>query len=42
LSTAIIAMADQGAASCFSVGSVAGTYDEIYLPRIFIPWANRA
>ena len=33
-------MADQGAASCFSVGSVAGTYDEIYLPRIFIPWAR--
>ncbi len=26
--------------SCFSVGSVAGTYDEIYLPRIFIPWAR--
>lgn len=33
-------MADQGAASCFSVGSVAGTYDEIYVPRIFIPWAR--
>lgn len=31
---------DPGAASCFSVGSVAGTYDEIYLPRIFIPWAK--
>jgi ubiquinone/menaquinone biosynthesis C-methylase UbiE len=31
---------DLGAASCFSVGSVAGTYDEIYLPRIFIPWAR--
>jgi SAM-dependent methyltransferase len=33
-------MPDQGAASCFSVGSVAGRYDEIYLPRIFIPWAR--
>jgi ubiquinone/menaquinone biosynthesis C-methylase UbiE len=27
-------------ASCFSVGSIAGAYDEIYLPRIFIPWAR--
>src|ERR1700687_1153800 len=34
-----IAVADQVRASCFSVGSVAATYDEIYLPRIFIPWA---
>ena len=25
--------------SCFSVGSVASAYDDIYLPRIFIPWA---
>src|SRR5260370_1582247 len=33
-------MPDQGAASCFSVVSVAGAYDEIYLPRIFIPWAR--
>lgn len=33
-------MADQGAASCFSVGSIAGTYDDIYVPRIFIPWAR--
>jgi SAM-dependent methyltransferase len=31
---------DPRAASCFSVGSVAGTYDEIYVPRIFIPWAR--
>jgi SAM-dependent methyltransferase len=31
---------ERAAASCFSVGSVAGTYDEIYLPRIFIPWAR--
>lgn len=38
--TAIIAVADQGRASCFSVGSVAATYDDIYLPRIFIPWAR--
>src|SRR6202022_3546762 len=40
LLTAIIAVADQGRASCFSVGSVAATYDDIYLPRIFIPWAS--
>jgi SAM-dependent methyltransferase len=33
-------MADEPIASCFSVGSVAGVYDEIYLPRIFIPWAK--
>jgi ubiquinone/menaquinone biosynthesis C-methylase UbiE len=26
--------------SFFSVGSVAGAYDDIYLPRIFIPWAR--
>jgi SAM-dependent methyltransferase len=26
--------------SCFSVGSIAGTYEEIYVPRIFIPWAR--
>jgi SAM-dependent methyltransferase len=38
--TATITVPDQGAASCFSVGSVAGAYDEIYLPRIFIPWAR--
>jgi ubiquinone/menaquinone biosynthesis C-methylase UbiE len=40
LLTAITAVADPGGASCFSVGSVAGTYDEIYLPRIFIPWGR--
>jgi SAM-dependent methyltransferase len=33
-------MADQRVFSCFSVGSVAGTYDEVYVPRIFIPWAR--
>ncbi len=33
-------MDDARALSCFSVGSVAGAYDEIYLPRIFIPWAR--
>lgn len=33
-------MADEGRASCFSVGSVAASYDEIYLPRIFIPWGR--
>jgi ubiquinone/menaquinone biosynthesis C-methylase UbiE len=25
---------------CFSIGSVAATYEEIYVPRIFIPWAR--
>ncbi len=33
-------MDEARAASCFSVGSVAGVYDDIYLPRIFIPWAK--
>jgi ubiquinone/menaquinone biosynthesis C-methylase UbiE len=33
-------MDDPRAVSCFSVGSVAGAYDDIYLPRIFIPWAR--
>jgi ubiquinone/menaquinone biosynthesis C-methylase UbiE len=32
--------ADERVFSCFSVGSVAGTYDEIYVPRIFVPWAR--
>lgn len=40
LLTATTAVADHGAASCFSVGSIAGTYDDIYVPRIFIPWAR--
>jgi ubiquinone/menaquinone biosynthesis C-methylase UbiE len=38
--TGTTAVAEEGAASCFSVGSVAGTYDEIYVPRIFNPWAR--
>ena len=33
-------MADDPVGSCFSVGSVAGVYEEIYVPRIFIPWAK--
>jgi ubiquinone/menaquinone biosynthesis C-methylase UbiE len=33
-------VADLRAVSCFSVGSVAGIYDDIYVPRIFIPWAS--
>jgi ubiquinone/menaquinone biosynthesis C-methylase UbiE len=33
-------MDDPRPVSCFSVGSVAGAYDDIYLPRIFIPWAE--
>jgi len=33
-------MDDARSVSCFSVGSVAGAYDDIYLPRIFIPWAR--
>ena len=32
--------ADQRAVSRFSVRSVVSAYDEIYLPRIFIPWAR--
>jgi SAM-dependent methyltransferase len=40
LSTGIIAVADQRTFTCFSVGSVAGTYQEIFVPRIFIPWAR--
>ncbi len=40
MSTVIIAVAEQPPVSCFSVGSVAGAYDEIYLPRLFIPWAR--
>src|ERR1700687_3220790 len=35
-----IAAADERTFSCFSIGSIAGTYDEIYVPRIFIPWAR--
>jgi SAM-dependent methyltransferase len=38
--TGTIADSDERTFSCFSVGSVAGTYDEIYVPRIFIPWAR--
>lgn len=33
-------MADERTFTCFSVGSIAGTYQEIYVPRIFIPWAR--
>src|SRR5713226_4944728 len=33
-------MADEPVASCFSLGGVASAYEEIYLPRIFIPWAR--
>lgn len=33
-------MDEQSPVSCFSVGSVAGAYDDIYLPRLFIPWAR--
>src|ERR1700730_3597108 len=40
LSRDTTAMADQRGASCFSVGSVAGTYDDIYVPPIFIPCAG--
>jgi len=25
---------------CFSVASVAGVYDDIYVPHIFIPWGR--
>lgn len=40
MSTGIIAVADERTFTCFSVGSIAGTYQEIYVPRIFIPWAR--
>src|ERR1700726_4981380 len=40
LSTGIIAVADERTFTCFSVGSIAGTYQEIFVPRIFIPWAR--
>jgi SAM-dependent methyltransferase len=40
LSTGIIAVANEPTFTCFSVGSIAGTYQEIYVPRIFIPWAR--
>jgi SAM-dependent methyltransferase len=33
-------VADARVFSCFSVGSIAGVYEEIYVPRIFIPWAR--
>src|SRR5438552_3789103 len=33
-------MAEGTVFGCFSIGSVAATYDEIYVPRIFIPWAR--
>lgn len=40
MSTGTTAVADERTFSCFSVGSIAGTYEEIYVPRIFIPWAK--
>jgi SAM-dependent methyltransferase len=40
LSTGTIGVADERVFSCFSVGSIAGVYEEIYVPRIFIPWAK--
>jgi ubiquinone/menaquinone biosynthesis C-methylase UbiE len=33
-------MAEGQVFGCFSIGSVAATYEEIYVPRIFIPWAR--
>jgi len=33
-------MAEGPVFGCFSIGSVAATYEEIYVPRIFIPWAR--
>lgn len=33
-------MAEGHVFGCFSIGSVAATYEEIYVPRIFIPWAR--
>jgi SAM-dependent methyltransferase len=40
LSTGITAVPEERTFTCFSVGSVAGTYEEIFVPRIFIPWAR--
>jgi SAM-dependent methyltransferase len=40
LLTGIIGVAEERVFSCFSVGSIAGVYEEIYVPRIFIPWAR--
>ncbi|HEY8695887.1 MAG TPA: methyltransferase domain-containing protein [Chloroflexota bacterium] len=33
-------MAEGTVFSCFSAASVAATYEDIYVPRIFIPWAR--
>jgi len=33
-------MAEAQVYGCFSIGSVAEAYEEIYVPRIFIPWAK--
>lgn len=33
-------MSDGPVYSCFSVGSIAETYEDIYVPHIFIPWAK--
>ena len=33
-------MAEPPVGACFSVGSIAETYEDIYVPRIFIPWAR--
>ena len=33
-------MAEGKIFGCFSIGSVAATYDDIYVPRIFNPWAR--
>ncbi|MDQ6885574.1 MAG: class I SAM-dependent methyltransferase [Candidatus Dormibacteraeota bacterium] len=33
-------MADPSVFSCFSVESIAAVYEDIYVPRIFIPWAR--
>jgi SAM-dependent methyltransferase len=33
-------MAEPQVFGCFSIGSVVETYEEIYVPRIFIPWAK--
>jgi SAM-dependent methyltransferase len=33
-------MSDGEVFGCFSVASIAGVYEEIYVPRIFIPWGR--
>ncbi|HEY0493724.1 MAG TPA: class I SAM-dependent methyltransferase [Candidatus Dormibacteraeota bacterium] len=33
-------MSDEPVYNCFAAGTIAATYEDIYVPRIFIPWAK--